>query len=107
MRTFALLLVFTMPMLVACNAADAKVSNDIGKPVCTHFDDSAKPVQRAGVDAAAAPAGAVGTPVATTATATTVGASQPAAQVKGGGTSSLARPHGAPRWQTFLPGMFK
>jgi hypothetical protein len=100
MRTFVLLFVLVMPALGACGAAWAKTSADIGKPVCTHYDDNAKVAARASTDS----------PVASTAAATT-----PAAQTSGnaataqvkGGASGLMHPRNAPRWQTLLPGMFR
>jgi len=108
MRTFFLLLLFTMPPLVACSAAYAKTSTEIGKPVCTHYDDPAKPEQPvapAGVVPASSTA-TVGPAVAATAPSSAISGSATAKQ-KSGGTSGMMRPHDAPRWQTFLPGMFK
>jgi len=109
MRTFVLLLLFTMPPLAACSAAYAKTTAEIGKPVCTHYDDATKPEQRATASAGAvtssSPATA-GAAVATTAPSTANAGSATTKQ-KSGGTSSMMRPHDAPRWQTFLPGMFK
>ena len=108
MRTFVLLLLFTMPPLAACSAAYAKTSVEIGKPVCTHYDDSAKagqPATPAAVATATSPA-TVSPAVATTAPSN-AGAGSAATKQKSGGTSSMMRPRDAPRWQTFLPGMFK
>jgi hypothetical protein len=108
MRTFVLLLLFTMPPLAACSAAYAKTTAEIGKPVCTHYDDATKPEQRAasaGAVTSSSPATA-GAAVATTAPSTANAGSATTKQ-KSGGTSSMMRPHDAPRWQTFLPGMFK
>lgn len=104
MRNFVLLLILAMPPLVACGAAHAKASADIGKPICSHYDDAIKaPAARAPSDAqadAAAPAAA--SPAATPAVAGT-----PVVAGKGGGTSSMTHTRAAPRWQTFLPGMFR
>ncbi|HEV2606608.1 MAG TPA: hypothetical protein VGT79_01375 [Xanthomonadaceae bacterium] len=108
MRTFVLLLLFTMPPLVACGAAYAKTTAEIGKPVCTHYDDAAKPAQpatSAGVATSSSTA-AVGPVVATTAPSV-ANVSSATTKQKSGGTSGMMRPHDAPRWQTFLPGMFK
>lgn len=112
MRAFVLLLVFVMPALAACSVAVANPLNahsEIGKPVCAHFDDNAKPASRATDDAAAT------TAIVATATATSVGTGTAAPATAGntgtqqvkGGSSGLNRPHTAPHWQTFLPGMFK
>ena len=107
MRTFVLLLVLVMPPLVACGAAYANTSTDIGKPVCTHFDDNGKATSRV-TSAAIAPTTAVSvatTPAASPAQPTTGMAT--ATQAKGGGTAGMLRPRSSPHWQTFLPGMFK
>jgi hypothetical protein len=113
MRAFALLLLLTIPPLVVCSAAYAKTSVEIGKPVCTHYDDAAKSARQSAV------VGASTNPVATTASATAVtpaivatvspvtSARNASVQPKTGGTSGMMRPHDGPRWQTFLPGMFK
>jgi hypothetical protein len=107
MRTFVLLLLFTMPPLVACGAAYANTSTQIGKPVCTHYDDATKPEQRA-TSAGVAPASSTAaTPAIATSAPSNANAGSAAAKQKSGGTSSMMRPHDAPRWQTFLPGMFK
>ena len=107
MRTFVLLLVLALPPLVACGAAYANTSTDIGKPVCTHFDDSGKPTSRT-TSAASTPTPAVSaanTPAASPVQPTTGMAT--ATQAKGGGTAGMLRPRSSPHWQTFLPGMFK
>jgi hypothetical protein len=109
MRNFILLLLFTMPPLVACGAAYAKTSVEIGKPVCTHYDDATKPEQPATSAGVAAPASstAIANPAVATTAPSTANAASAATKQKSGGTSSMMRPHDAPRWQTFLPGMFK
>ncbi len=113
MRTFALLLLLTMPPIVVCSAAYAKTSVEIGKPVCMHYDDATKSAQQSAVAVAST------SQVAATAAAPAIAATappgssarnalaQPSAQPKTGGTSGMMRPHDGPRWQTFLPGMFK
>jgi len=108
MRTFVLLLLFTMPPLVACSAAYAKTSVEIGKPVCTHYDDSTKTEQPA-TSAGVVPASSAATasPAVATTAPSTASAGSATTKQKSGGTSSMMRPHDAPRWQTFLPGMFK
>ena len=108
MRTFVLLLALMMPPIVACSVVYAKTSStDIGKPVCTHYDDAAKPAHQVAAETAAivAPALAATNSAAMT-TAASGGGSGPQSK-GGGGTAGSMRPHGAPRWQTFLPGMFK
>jgi hypothetical protein len=109
MRTFVLLLVLMTPPLVVCGAAYAAKSTDIGKPVCTHFDDSTKSTQHATAEPASSAAMAsASTPPANSSVASTTGAgSATTSQSKSGGTAGMMRPHGGPRWQTFLPGMFK
>ncbi len=103
MRTFALMLVLVMPALGACNAASAKAPADIGKPVCTQYDDTLKTASRPNADAANAgvttTAAATNTPMPTSGNAST-------AQAKGG-SSGLIRARSAPRWQALLPGMFR
>jgi len=108
MRTFVLLLLFAMPPLVACGAAYAKTTAEIGKPVCTRYDDAAKPERPAtsAVVAPASPTPAIAPAVATTAPSTATAGSANS-KPKSGGTSGMMRPHDALRWQTFLPGMFK
>ena len=108
MRTFVLLLLFAMPPLVACGAAYAKTTAEIGKPVCTHYDDASKSAQQAGVATApATPVAATASPIVVATVPATASVKNASAQAKTGGTSSMMRPHDAPRWQTFLPGMFK
>jgi hypothetical protein len=110
MRTFVLLLVLMLPPLVVCGVVYAKTSStDIGKPVCTHFDDASKPAHAAAIESAAIVAPSL--TAASSAVASTTGASAATApQSKGGGGpagSGSMRTRGAARWQTFLPGMFK
>ena len=102
MRIFVLLFIFMMPALAICSATYAKSPTEIGKPVCAHFDDNAKSAPRASTSTEAA---ATTTAIATNANPSIPGGAAPA-QPKGG-ASGFARPHNAPRWQTFLPGMFK
>lgn len=103
MRTFAVAFLVLLPALAACGAAWAKAPAEIGKPVCTQYDDSVKQPARGTADATA-PA------TTTSATAATSPApssgNAPTAQAKGGATSVM-HAHGAPRWQTLLPGMFR
>lgn len=108
MRTFVLLLLFTMPPLVACGAAYAKTSAEIGKPVCTHYDDAAKSEQPA-TSPSVSPASTIAavSPAIGATSVSTVTAASTSTKQKSGGTASMMRPHDAPRWQTFLPGMFK
>ena len=103
MRTFVLLFVLVMPVFGACNAAWAKAPADIGKPVCTQYDDNAKTASRANPDAPVA--GVAVAAVATNAAAPTSG-NAATAQAKGG-ASGLIRARSAPRWQALLPGMFR
>jgi hypothetical protein len=105
MRTLALLFVLALPPLAACGAAYAKASSaDIGKPVCTHFDDAAK-----SADASAkTDPGTASAANATNGTATSPMAAAPAqATIKSGGSSGALHQHSSPRWQAFLPGMFR
>jgi hypothetical protein len=110
MRTFVLLLVFAMPPLVACGVAHANASGDIGKPICSHYDDSTKTAEAHapadGVASTASPAAVA----ATTSTAQTPAApttAAPTGAAKSGGTASMSHPRSGPHWQTFLPGMFR
>ena len=103
MRTFVLMFVLVMPVLGACNAAWAKAPADIGKPVCTQYDDNAKAASHANPDASIA--GVTATTAATNPSAPTSG-NAATAQAKGG-ASSLIRARSAPRWQALLPGMFR
>ena len=100
MRTFVLLFVLTMPMFVVCSAAHAKASSDRdpSKPVCTHYDDASKSADGNQTTANTA---------TTTATSVwTATSTQPPA--KTGGSSSVMHQHSSsPRWQAFLPGMFR
>jgi hypothetical protein len=109
MRTFVLLLVLTLPPLVVCGVVSAKTaSTDIGKPVCTHYDDAAKSARTTSLESVAIIAPSIAS--ATSPVVSTTGVSAAAsAQSKSGGTagSGSMRPRGAARWQTFLPGMFK
>jgi len=109
MRTFVLLLLFAMPPLVACGAAYAKTTAEIGKPVCTRYDDAAKPEQAATSAAVAPPASSpvAAAPVVAATAPSTATAGSANSKPKSGGTSGMMRPHDALRWQTFLPGMFK
>lgn len=113
MRTFVLLLAFMLPVLGACSAASAKApADDLGKPVCTHFDDATKAttlhVSAVGVAAVATAPVVPPTGAAAVAMSSSVVTGSAGVQAKdGGGTSGSVRPHGAPRWQAFLPGMFK
>ena len=104
MRTFVLLLLFTMPPLVACSAAYAKTASEIGKPVCRHYDDTTKPEQRASSTGVAT---ATASPAIAATVPATAGTGNISAQSKSGGTSGMMHPRTAPHWQTFLPGMFK
>ncbi|HTA65063.1 MAG TPA: hypothetical protein VK753_06125 [Xanthomonadaceae bacterium] len=101
MRTFVLLFVLALPPLAICGASYAKGSADIGKPVCTHYDDAASKATDAHTNAGAASA-----PVASASSATPA-STIPAASAKTGGTSSEMRQRNSPRWQAFLPGMFR
>ena len=108
MRTFVLLLLFSIPPLAACGVAYAKTSTEIGKPVCTHYDDATK-AERPATSAGVAPASSITVTTVAVATAAPSIANPGSATIKqkSGGTSGMMRPHDAPRWQTFLPGMFK
>ena len=103
MRTFVLLFVLVMPALGACGAAWAKAPAEIGKPVCTHYDDNAKPTARASADA-----NVISTAASTSAPTSAAPTSGNAATAQAkGGASGLIHPRSAPRWQTLLPGMFR
>ncbi|HTD28021.1 MAG TPA: hypothetical protein VK660_01390 [Xanthomonadaceae bacterium] len=115
MRTFVLFLALMVPPLVALGVAYGKSSTEIGKPVCTHFDDATKSAHHA-VGGAATTTSASTPPVnsasaattASTTTSTTASAgSAVAPQIKSGAATGSMRARGAPRWQTFLPGMFR
>jgi hypothetical protein len=103
MRTFVLLFVLVMPALGAGGAAWAKAPADIGKPVCTHYDDNAKAVARTAADATVSSAP---TTTATASSAAPTSGNATTAQAKSG-ASGLMHPRSAPRWQTLLPGMFR
>jgi hypothetical protein len=100
MRTSILLFLLASPLLVASGAVLAKASStDIGKPVCTHYDDSAKQASSSAADSAASNSAP--------ATASAPTAAPAASVVKSGGTDSMTHPRQAPHWQTFLPGMYR
>jgi len=100
MRTSVLCLALASALLAACGAAYAKTSSDLGKPVCSHYDDSGKqPASSAAEAAAASPSGPTSAAVATT--------PAPAPVPRSSGGDSITRPRAAPHWQTFLPGMFR
>lgn len=103
MRTLVLLFVLAAPSLMFCCAARAAASADLGKPVCTHYDDSSK-----AADGHANPA-ASGASTSTVAgsPAPSPGGLSPATTAKSGGSASDMRARNAPRWQAFLPGMFR
>jgi hypothetical protein len=104
MRSFVLLFVLIMAALAASGAAWAKTTAEIGKPVCTQYDDNAKQTAaRASNDAGASAAPAVSASMA--ASAPTSGVAASAQSRSGAGTAMHSR--GAPRWQTLLPGMFR
>jgi hypothetical protein len=96
MRTSVLLYVLAFPLLVACGAACAKSAADIGKPVCSHYDESTKP---------AASANASASPAASNVVAPAANGASPAS--RSGGTDTASHPRTPPHWQTFLPGMFR
>jgi hypothetical protein len=105
MRTFVLLLAFAIPPLIACSGAYARTATDIGKPVCMRFDDAAKPASV--VHATAVPAAPAAKAASLEPAVHAPVANAMATQNKGGGASDAMRPRAAPRWQTFLPGMFR
>ena len=102
MRTSALCLALSAAALLACGATYAKTSIDIGKPVCSHYDDPAKHSASPADAAASSPATPAGNGVA----ATSAPAPGPMPHSASGG-DSVSRPRTAPHWQTFLPGMFR
>ena len=104
MRTFVLLIVLAIPLLVLGGIARAGAANDIGKPVCSHYDESASKssdthAMQQNANVAAAPGTSAGP------SASTVLAPPPTA--KSGGSPTELRQHNSPRWQAFLPGMFR
>jgi hypothetical protein len=105
MRALVLLFVFVLLAFVVHGVAYAKTPTDIGKPVCTHYDDNAKPAPRPNVEAGALPAPVAPPTTAYISTTPTTG-NVTTTQAKGS-SSGFMRPRSAPRWQTFLPGMFK
>ena len=65
-------------------------------------------LENARAAASANPVAANANTAAVAATAPVIATARNAtAQPKTGGTSGMMRQHDAPRWQTFLPGMFK
>lgn len=99
MRTFVLLFVLALPALLSCSLARAAASGDLGKPVCTHYDDSASKATDAHASTAASGSA---NPGAAAPSSASLGAS-----ARSGGSPSELHGHNAPRWQAFLPGMFR
>ncbi|HEY2345398.1 MAG TPA: hypothetical protein VGH80_05865 [Xanthomonadaceae bacterium] len=100
MRIFILMSALILSPLLVCGAAHAKPTGDIGKPVCSRYDDASKSKD------ASASADQDSDDTGTPATATM--ASAPATPpVKVGGTASALHQHSSLRWQAFLPGMFR
>jgi hypothetical protein len=104
MRTFVVLLALLMPALAASGTAWAKSPAEIGKPVCTQYDD-AKSATHHGADAIVGTAGTTTAAFAAAAAPPTSGPA-PAGQAKGG-SASVLHARGTPHWQTLLPGMFR
>ena len=104
MRNLALLFVLAMPSLVCAGVAHAAASADVTKPVCTHYDDTSSKAADARATQAASGASATGTVTGSAPSPVTMA---PASTIKSGGSPTELRPHNAPRWQAFLPGMFR
>ena len=98
MRTLILLVLFAIPPLVACGAASATSATGITRPVCSRFDESAKPMRHSSPAVPSANA----TEKAGVATVPTPEANT----TRGGGVDDI-RNGGAPHFQAFLPGMFR
>lgn len=101
MRAFVSLLLLSAPLLACAGFAHAaEPGQPVGKPVCAHYEG-----------AAAKAADSRGKPVAasspTAAASTAVTASSGGGLRTLGGDGSELRPNNAPRWQAFLPGMFR
>lgn len=100
MRAFVSLLLLSSPLLACAGLARAAEPGQVGKPVCTHYEGvAAKPAgvrnKATGIGAAVGAAAAAPAPAAASGLRTL------------GGDSSDLRPNNAPRWQAFLPGMFR
>lgn len=100
MRTVILVGVLCIPSMVAFGNARAAAPVAVSKPVCAHYDEtpaSGRNNAATGTVVAASDATHPDTSVQTS----------PSLLRSGGGSSSDLRPHDAPRWQAFLPGMFR
>lgn len=99
MRRFVCLFIMIVPPLACAGVAEAAVTGVAGKPVCTHYEGAPpKAVTKTAppVKAPAQAAVAASAPVA------------PAVSTRTSGDDmSDLRPHDSPRWQSFLPGMFR
>ncbi|MBS0194762.1 MAG: hypothetical protein JSR34_10995 [Proteobacteria bacterium] len=100
MRNAIVLFVLIAPMLAFGGVAHAATRTEIGKPVCNHYDETAP--KAATTHASPAPAASVAGAASVT---PSVGSSS--GMIGSGGGSSELRPHDGPRWQAFLPGMFR
>lgn len=99
MRAFVSLLLLSAPMLACAGLAHAAEPGQVGKPVCTHYEGTAtKPADTRNKPVSAAAASAA-SPSATPSSGSGL---RPL-----GGDGSELRPNNAPRWQAFLPGMFR
>lgn len=98
MRHLVMLWVLALPSVLFCSNVFAATPAITGKPVCAHYDETAAASRRNDTP-----------PAATAATSTRVdaGAATAPSLLRSGGGSSDLRPHDAPRWQAFLPGMFR
>lgn len=101
MRAFVSLLLLSAPGLLCAGLANAAEPGlQAGKPVCSHYEGTTgTPVKPA--DSRAKPT-STNTAAGPAATATSGGGLRTL-----GGDGSELRPNNAPRWQAFLPGMFR
>ncbi len=99
MRRLVCLFVLFVPSLVFAGVAHAAVAGASSKPVCSHYEGN---LPKAVVAKAATPA----VPASSAAVAATPAAPAVPVRASGGDLTEL-RPHDAPRWQSFLPGMFR
>jgi len=98
MRTLILMSALILSPLLVCGSVHAKPAGDLGKPICTRYDEASKS-KDASANADQGNAATTGSDtMAATATTTTS---------KVGGTAGAMHQHSSPRWQAFLPGMFR
>ncbi|MBS0211698.1 MAG: hypothetical protein JSR26_00775 [Proteobacteria bacterium] len=102
MRNTIVLFVLIAPSLAFGGVAQAATRGDVGKPVCNRYEEAAPKAA-----AHAAPTSSTASTVGAGTAANTSSGTATSGMIGSGGGSSDLRPHDGPRWQAFLPGMFR